>query len=163
QELLEQFYGKPKTDRAKKYHFILSGALKCGTCGEPLVGRSSHGNGGRYPYYDHGWTARKQQVVTDKSAICSCNPRRISAPVAERLAQLPKEVPAEPINAQMTKLNGQKSQEEATLSELEAKADCGERVARLDVYREFADTLRGLTQYSRTDNPTICRGIIQKL
>lgn len=220
QELMEKYYGKPKVDQAKKYPFILSGVIKCGECGDPLVGRSAHGRYNRYAYYDHGWAARKQHLVKDKDAICRCNPRRISAPsaesaiwkavldilnkpsiqadllekaakifesgsenlelmrykkkndqlnsqlqsLAERLSQLPANVPAEPIYKQMSRIDVERQENSNTLSKLERDNSHGsEQVVHLQTYRTFLEGVRSMSGKLCSDNPGLTQAIIRKL
>ncbi|MBA2385346.1 MAG: recombinase zinc beta ribbon domain-containing protein [Actinobacteria bacterium] len=37
--------------RGNASDFLLSGVVRCGSCGKAYVGMSAHGNGGRYEYY----------------------------------------------------------------------------------------------------------------
>jgi hypothetical protein len=50
----------------QRFPFLLSGLVSCGTCEDRLPGKSAHGNGGKIPYYEHGWAVKRQACLTRK-------------------------------------------------------------------------------------------------
>lgn len=70
QELLGKNHGRYKPHREKRYPYLLSGLIYCGTCGDVMAGKSAHGNGGKIPFYDHGWAMRKQSGLVKKVFQC---------------------------------------------------------------------------------------------
>ena len=72
-----------KPDSPNRYPFELTGVLVCGKCGERLCGKTANGNGGKIPYYEHGWAIKRQACLVKK--IFDCNPNRINATVLEPL------------------------------------------------------------------------------
>ena len=81
QELLQKNVGKRKPESFKKHPYILSNLVKCKTCGDALPGKSAHGNGGKFAYYEHGWVIRKHSGLVKK--VFSCQPMRIQAKILE--------------------------------------------------------------------------------
>jgi site-specific DNA recombinase len=84
QELLTKNYCKEKRWMKKRYPFLLSGITYCGTCGFSLPGKSATGNGGKIPYYEHGWSTKRQGCLPKKEF--PCNPNRVLAKKLEPLA-----------------------------------------------------------------------------
>ena len=70
QEILDKNHGRYKPHSEKRYPYLLSGLLYCGTCGDVMAGKSAHGNGGKIPFYDHGWSMRKQSGLVKKVFQC---------------------------------------------------------------------------------------------
>jgi hypothetical protein len=69
------------------------------------------------------------------------------AALSERLAELPKGVPATPIYAQMEKIETQRQEHTAKLNELEAAGEeYADNVIHLEVYREFLGGLKSITE-----------------
>lgn len=68
---------KTKAPTAKRYPYLLSGAIGCGKCGNVLSGKSANGNGGKIPYYEHSWATRRQSCLNKD--IFRCEPHRIPA------------------------------------------------------------------------------------
>jgi DNA invertase Pin-like site-specific DNA recombinase len=68
---------KRKPESEARYPFALTGLTACASCGERMVGKSAHGNGGKVPYYEHGW-ATKREGCTVKQAF-TCQPFRVQA------------------------------------------------------------------------------------
>lgn len=66
---------KPETE--KRWPFAFTGLVSCASCGERMVGKSAHGNGGKVPYYEHGWATRKQGCLVQK--CFNCSPFRVQA------------------------------------------------------------------------------------
>ncbi|MBI4403264.1 MAG: recombinase family protein [Deltaproteobacteria bacterium] len=83
QEKLKANYRRNKARVDHRYPFLLSGLTVCGQCGDRLPGKSAHGNGGKIPYYEHGWATRRQAFLNKK--IFSCHPHRV---LAKRLEPL---------------------------------------------------------------------------
>ncbi len=90
QELFEKVEAKLKANRYRyksdsgsRFPFLLSGLCRCGTCGDRLPGKSAHGNGGKVPYYEHGWAMKRQACLTKK--IFTCSPHRVQAKILEPL------------------------------------------------------------------------------
>jgi site-specific DNA recombinase len=65
-----------KLGRKNRYPFLLSGLVFCGTCQDRLPGKSAHGNGGKIPYYEHGWAVKRQAMLNEK--IFRCEPHRVN-------------------------------------------------------------------------------------
>lgn len=80
---LKANYRRNKTRTNNRYPFLLSGLTVCGQCGDRLPGKSAHGNGGKIPYYEHGWAVRRQAFLNKK--IFSCEPHRVLAKKLEPL------------------------------------------------------------------------------
>lgn len=76
QEILKTIK-KRKPETEQRYPFALTGFISCSTCGERLVGKSAHGNGGKVPYYEHGWAVSRQSCLVKK--CFDCTPFRIQA------------------------------------------------------------------------------------
>ena len=68
---------KRKPESEKRYPFLLTGLVRCASCGAHMVGKSAHGNSGKVPYYEHGWAARQESVGIKK--VCNCRPFRLQA------------------------------------------------------------------------------------
>lgn len=66
---------KPETN--KKMPYILSGITVCKTCGNNMIGKSAHGNGGKIPYYEHSWATKRDSTLSKK--IFKCDPHRVPA------------------------------------------------------------------------------------
>jgi site-specific DNA recombinase len=76
QALLQKNYRRHKRNLPERFPFLLSGLCQCAQCGDHMPGKSAHGNGGRYSYYEHGWSTTRQACLTKK--VFNCNPQRIS-------------------------------------------------------------------------------------
>ena len=84
QKKLKHNYDKRvKLNSKKRYPFLLSGLAECGTCGDRLPGKTANGNGGKVPYYEHGYAVKKQASLTKK--IFNCKPTRFPAKKLEPL------------------------------------------------------------------------------
>lgn len=70
QEILTANHRRTKPAQEERFPYILSGLVYCGACGDVLCGKSAHGNGGKIPYYEHGWACRKQSCMVDKVHFC---------------------------------------------------------------------------------------------
>jgi site-specific DNA recombinase len=79
--LTKNFEGRVKTTFPNRYPFMLSTLMVCGQCGDGLPGKSAHGNGGKIPYYEHGWAVKKQASLNKK--IFNCTPTRFPARIVE--------------------------------------------------------------------------------
>lgn len=66
-----------KPESENRYPYLLTGLVHCGSCGAHLVGKSANGNGGKVPYYEHGWAARREALTLKK--VCDCKPFRVQA------------------------------------------------------------------------------------
>jgi site-specific DNA recombinase len=83
QEILKSNYRRTKSHSDRRYPFLLSGLCVCGQCADRLPGKSAHGNGGKIPYYEHGWATKRQAYLNKK--IFKCEPPRIQAKKLEPL------------------------------------------------------------------------------
>lgn len=84
QALLKKHYKEGvKITSGRRYPFLLGNLTVCGQCGNRLPGKSAHGNGGKIPYYEHGWAVRRQAALNKK--IFTCQPHRILAKIIEPL------------------------------------------------------------------------------
>ena len=81
--LLKKNQNAYKPDTFKTYPFMLSGLVSCGQCGSSMCGKSAHGNGGKIPYYEHGWLTRKNGSLLKKAF--DCKPYRVQAKLLEPL------------------------------------------------------------------------------
>jgi site-specific DNA recombinase len=80
-EILRKNYRKVKRSRRRKYPYLLSGLLVCGTCHDALCGKSANGNGGMIPYYEHAWLTKKQSCLNKK--VFECKPNRVLCKLIE--------------------------------------------------------------------------------
>ncbi len=83
QELLDKNFINLKCKGRSLYSFSLSGLIFCESCGERLSGKSAYGNGGKIPYYDHGWALKRQACLKDRTL--NCKPTRVLAKAIEPL------------------------------------------------------------------------------
>lgn len=74
---LKQNYRRLKSTQNNRFPFLLSGLVVCGSCGDRLPGKSAHGNGGKIPYYEHGWATKRQAYLNQK--VFHCEPHRVLA------------------------------------------------------------------------------------
>lgn len=74
---------KRKPEDQSRYPYLLSGSIQCSSCGYSLAGKSAHGNGGKIPYYEHGWAMKKQGCLLQKAFTCF--PFRVQARKLEPL------------------------------------------------------------------------------
>lgn len=82
--ILSKNWGKRvKTNSKVRFPFLLSTLCFCGRCGESLCGKTANGNGGKVPYYEHGWAVRKQAGLSKK--VYNCRPIRFPARIIEPL------------------------------------------------------------------------------
>ena len=70
-------YCRKKPPGGNRYPFLLTGPVNCECCGERMVGKSAHGNGGKIPYYEHSWATRRQSCLV--KPVYSCRPFRVLA------------------------------------------------------------------------------------
>jgi site-specific DNA recombinase len=82
QAILAANYRRDKRNRANRYPYLLSGLVHCGECGDSMLGKSANGNSGKVPYYEHGWSIRKNAFNPDAKITCA-NPKRIQAKLVE--------------------------------------------------------------------------------
>ncbi|MCJ8278039.1 MAG: recombinase family protein, partial [Bdellovibrionales bacterium] len=83
QKILESNHRTLKTRKSqKRYPFQLSKLTFCGTCNDKLSGKSANGNGGKIPYYAHGWVSVKQSCLKEKVFNCK-NHKRFQAKLLE--------------------------------------------------------------------------------
>jgi DNA invertase Pin-like site-specific DNA recombinase len=59
QKLLKKNRFHRKSPSKSRYPYLLSGLCFCADCGDTLVGKSAHGNGGKVGYYAHGKKAKE--------------------------------------------------------------------------------------------------------
>lgn len=83
QALLKANYCRGKPHEKRRYPFLLAGLTHCSECGERMIGKSAHGNGGKIPYYDHGTTDKRHQCAITKPRRCF--PKRVQAKLIEPL------------------------------------------------------------------------------
>jgi site-specific DNA recombinase len=80
-EILKKNFRKVKRSLKRKYPYLLSGLLVCGTCRDALCGKSANGNGGMIPYYEHAWLTKKQSCLNKK--VFECKPNRVLCKLIE--------------------------------------------------------------------------------
>lgn len=83
QKILAKNCHHPQSRLDQRFPFLFSGLVSCAKCGNSLIGKSAHGNGGKIPYYEHGWATKKQGYLNKK--IFNCEPHRINASKLEPL------------------------------------------------------------------------------
>ena len=76
-ELLKQNRCSYKPLHFKKHAYILTGLLSCAECGKKLSGKTAHGRNGKYFYYDHVGTLKKNHLENNPG--CTCKLKRIKA------------------------------------------------------------------------------------
>ena len=81
-EVLKRNFRRLKSHSARRHPYLLSGILHCGKCGDRLCGKTAHGSHGKFPYYEHSWSTKRQACLNKK--IFACNPNRVSAPLLEK-------------------------------------------------------------------------------
>jgi len=77
---------KRKLHNEKRYPFLFSGKVKCLQCGFNMNGKSAHGNGGKFSYYEHGWQTKKEGCLPMSERKKKCHPFRVPAKVLEKRA-----------------------------------------------------------------------------
>ena len=82
QAILAANYRRDKRNRANRYPYLLSGLVYCGECGDSMLGKSANGNSGKVPYYEHGWSIRRNAFNPAAKFTCH-NPKRIQAKLVE--------------------------------------------------------------------------------
>ncbi len=65
--------------KGKRYPYILSSLVKCGSCGDSLTGKSAHGKTKKIAYYEHS------NAMKRASKIKKCEPFRVQAKILEPL------------------------------------------------------------------------------
>ncbi|MEK6578987.1 MAG: recombinase family protein, partial [Bdellovibrionota bacterium] len=77
QKQLKANHCRKKPAGGNRFPFLLTGLVRCASCNERMVGKSAHGNGGKIPYYEHGWATKKQGCLV--KPVFNCKPFRIQA------------------------------------------------------------------------------------
>ncbi len=77
QLLLKKNHSRTKLSYPNRYPFLTAYITTCATCGDHLTGKSAHGLGGKIPYYEHGWSTKRQGCLVKK--VFDCNPNRVLA------------------------------------------------------------------------------------
>lgn len=72
-----------KFEIGRRYPYLFAGMVWCGKCGDRMGGKSAHGNGGKIPYYEHGWAVKRQAALNKK--VFHCEPMRVQARILEPL------------------------------------------------------------------------------
>ncbi len=80
-EILTKNYKRKKPPKPNRYPYTLTGLITCGVCGDRLCGKSAHGKRGKFPYYEHSWSTKRQSELAKK--LYSCQPHRIPGGIAE--------------------------------------------------------------------------------
>ncbi len=81
EKILAKNKSAKKPHSKERYPYLLTGLCFCKSCGDRMVGKSAHGNGGKIGYYDHGWAVKSQAVLAKK--ILHCEPARVLAKKVE--------------------------------------------------------------------------------
>lgn len=68
---------KKPMDAPDRWPYVLTGIVRCATCGNPMVGKSAHGKNEKIGYYEHSWATKKNSTLTSK--IFQCDPHRVLA------------------------------------------------------------------------------------
>ncbi len=74
QKLLKLNRFSRKSPSKSRYPYLLSGLCFCAHCGDPLVGKSAHGNSGKVGYYAHG--KKIKRLSCDPSGEFECEGRK---------------------------------------------------------------------------------------
>lgn len=82
-ELLKKNKSKYKPIKENKHPFLLSSVVFCKSCGDALIGKTANGKTKKFAYYGHSWATKRDSCLSKK--ILDCHPRRISAPVIEKM------------------------------------------------------------------------------
>ena len=77
QGILKGNRSKKKPFTPQRYPYILPGLTFCAQCGEVMCGKSAHGRGRKYGYYEHSWAMKKGSTFV--AEILKCNPHRVPA------------------------------------------------------------------------------------
>ena len=77
QRILKKNCSRKKPFSISRFPYLLSGLTSCESCGDIMNGKSAHGRGGKYGYYEHGWASKKGSVHA--SETFKCDPHRVSA------------------------------------------------------------------------------------
>lgn len=83
QKILHKNFRSKKPAGWKKMPYLLSGRIRCGTCGEALCGKTATGATKKVPYYEHGLAIKRQSGLSKK--FFGCKPIRFSAEKAEAM------------------------------------------------------------------------------
>jgi site-specific DNA recombinase len=81
QTRLAENRGRHRTFNRERYSFVLSGRLVCSICGNALCGKTANGNGGKIPYYEHGWATKRMSCMVKD--VYHCDPHRVLAKLIE--------------------------------------------------------------------------------
>lgn len=68
---------KKPMNAPNRWPYILTGLVRCATCGNPMVGKSAHGKNEKIGYYEHSWATKKNSTLSAK--ILQCDPHRVLA------------------------------------------------------------------------------------
>ena len=82
-KILDRNRFRLKPHKANKLPYLLTGIIQCATCGNPLVGKSATGNGGKIGYYEHAWATKRDSTLTKK--VFKCEPHRVPSKKLEPL------------------------------------------------------------------------------
>jgi site-specific DNA recombinase len=77
QEILAKNPKRFLANDPRRHPFLLSGFLVCTQCGERLCGKTANGKNGKFAYYEHAWTLKRQACLGETQS--KCDPKRISA------------------------------------------------------------------------------------
>ncbi len=76
-DLLSKNFRRKKDAMQDRYPYQLVGLISCKACGDRMVGKSAHGNGGKIGYYEHAWSTMKGSYVPGLKH--QCQPYRVLA------------------------------------------------------------------------------------
>jgi hypothetical protein len=83
QKILRKNFRRKKPSNWKKMPYLLSGRIRCGSCGETLCGKTATGATRKVTYYEHASAIKRQSGLSKK--FFDCKPIRFSAEKAEAL------------------------------------------------------------------------------
>jgi len=83
--------------------------------------------------------------------------------LTDRLAELPKGVPATTIYRKMKEFEAKRSQEEASLQRMEDESRPGDLPAPVELFQKFLESLRGMGELNQTLKDRITRRLVQKI
>lgn len=77
QNQLKANHCRKKPAGGNRFPFLLPSLVSCSSCNERMLGKSAHGNGGKIPYYEHGWAVRRQACLVKQ--VFHCKPFRVTS------------------------------------------------------------------------------------
>lgn len=83
QKILKKNFRSKKPKDWSIHPYLLTGRIRCSTCGDTLCGKSATGSTKKIPYYEHANATKRQSGLSKK--FFKCQPVRFSANRAEEI------------------------------------------------------------------------------